>query len=212
MPKKITHLQSVPQLSVGFCPFATGRPDRRGGGLLAGRWRAGGRRAGDRPDRRRAWLLEPVSGTGNGGSRGVAGRTPALRVRRTAGGPVALDRSVGRGRKPRHEAAACSGPAGMPALWGWVGAGPGRAGGHVEAVGRGPGCRGRSGAWAGLRRRHRSIAFNAQAVTVPAQVVHGSVYDRLIPRAGPVSGPEPGADRRRTAGPPPPRGVGARRD
>ena len=39
-----------------------------------------------------------------------------------------LDRAVGRGREPRHEAAA-GGPARMPALWGWAGAGPGRAGG-----------------------------------------------------------------------------------
>jgi hypothetical protein len=69
-----------------------------------------------------------------GGS--VAGRMPALRTARTAGGPDELHQTVGRGLEPRHEAAT-GGPAGMPALWGWAGAGPGRAGGDVEAVGPG---------------------------------------------------------------------------
>jgi len=76
---------------------------------------ASGRAAGGQPvvgpsngtGQRRAGLLEPVSGTGGG--RSVASRTPALRVRRTAGGPGELGRAVGLGRKPRHEAAAAVG-------------------------------------------------------------------------------------------------------
>jgi hypothetical protein len=54
-------------------------------------------RPGDHPGWRPAGL--PLSGS-------VAGRMPALRVLRAAGGAVAVHRSVGRGRKPRHEAAA----------------------------------------------------------------------------------------------------------
>jgi hypothetical protein len=76
--------------------------DRRGGGL-----RASSRRAGS---------------TGTAGV-SVAGRTPALRAAPTAGGPVALPRTVGHGLEPRHEAAA-GGPAGMPALRGWAGGRP----------------------------------------------------------------------------------------
>jgi len=70
--------------------------------------------------------------TGNGVS--VAGRMPALRAARTAGGPVALRQTVGRGLEPRHEAAA-GGPAGMPALRGWAGGRPrtGRRGCFPEA-------------------------------------------------------------------------------
>ena len=48
---------------------------------------------------------------------------PALRVRRTAGGPVERERAAGaggsRGTRPRR-----AGPAGMPALWGWAGGRP----------------------------------------------------------------------------------------
>jgi hypothetical protein len=53
----------------------------------------------------------------------VAGRMPALRTARTAGGPGALRQTVGRGLEPRHEAAA-GGPARMPALRGWAGGRP----------------------------------------------------------------------------------------
>jgi hypothetical protein len=53
----------------------------------------------------------------------VAGRMPALRAARAAGGPGALPRTVGRGLEPRHEAAA-GGPAGRPALGGWAGGRP----------------------------------------------------------------------------------------
>ena len=94
-----------------------------------GHWRAGGRRAGDRPGRRRAGLLEPVGGTGIGGGRGVAGRMPALRVRRSAGGR----RSSGNGRRTRAEAAARGrgggGRQGGRPSGGGREAGPGRAGG-----------------------------------------------------------------------------------
>jgi hypothetical protein len=67
----------------------------------------------------------------------VAGRMAALRVPRAAGWAVERQRAVRRGRKPRHEAAA-GGPAGMPALWGWAGAGPGRAGGELMIPGLRP--------------------------------------------------------------------------
>ena len=65
---------------------------------------------------------EQAISTGTGVS--VAGTMPALRVPRTAGGPVELRQTVGRWREPRHEAAACSGTARMPALRGWAGGRP----------------------------------------------------------------------------------------
>ena len=63
---------------------------------------------------------------GTGGQRGRQDAGPPSAA--DGGRAVGCDRAVGRGRKPRHDAAA-GGPARMPALWGWVGAGPGRAGG-----------------------------------------------------------------------------------
>jgi hypothetical protein len=58
---------------------------------------------------------------------GGAGRMPALRVPRMAGGPVELHRAKGAGGS-RGSGLRRLGPAGRPALRGRAGAGPGQAG------------------------------------------------------------------------------------
>ena len=99
------------------------RSVRRTGGPSPATSRALLSMPGLRLSRRRSPRRRPPGGQWRVRAVSVAGRTPAIRVRRTAGSPVEVYRTVGRGLEPRHDAAA-GGPARMPALWGGWGPAP----------------------------------------------------------------------------------------